>query len=101
MPAIVGNGASVLIRTTTEIGLLVRDRRRALGLTQSELAERVGASREWIRQLESGKPRLELGLTLRALTALGVALDAAFTAEQVVKPKVASASNRQRRNRDG
>jgi hypothetical protein len=25
--------------------------------------------------LEGGKPRLELGLTLRALTALGIALD--------------------------
>lgn len=66
----------MLIRTTREIGLLVRERRRALKVTQTELAERVGASREWVRLLESGKPRLELGLTLRALTALGITLDA-------------------------
>ncbi len=64
------------IRTAHEVGLLVRHRRRAAGITQAELAERVGASREWVRLLESGKPRLELGLTLRALTALGIALDA-------------------------
>lgn len=66
----------MLIRTAHEVGLLVRDRRRAAGMTQAELAERVGASREWVRLLESGKPRLELGLTLRALTALGITLDA-------------------------
>jgi len=72
----------MLIRTSREVGLLVRDRRRAIGLTQGALAERVGASREWVRQLESGKPRLELGLTLRALTALGIALDAEFAADE-------------------
>jgi y4mF family transcriptional regulator len=66
----------MIVRTPHEIGLLIRDRRRAAGITQAELAERVGASREWVRHLESGKPRLELALTLRALTALGIALNA-------------------------
>jgi HTH-type transcriptional regulator/antitoxin HipB len=66
----------MIVRTPREIGLLVRDRRRAQGVTQATLAEHIGASREWIRLLESGKPRLELGLTLRALTALGINLNA-------------------------
>ena len=66
----------MIVRTPREIGLLVREHRRAAGFTQASLAERVGASREWIRLLESGKPRLELGLTLRALTALGITLNA-------------------------
>ncbi len=66
----------MLIRTAREVALLVKDTRRATGMTQAELAERVGASREWVRLLESGKPRLELGLTLRALSALGITLDA-------------------------
>lgn len=76
MTKIIGIGGGVRIRTTHEVGLLIRERRRVAGITQAELAERVGASREWIRLLESGKPRLELGLTLRALTALGIALNA-------------------------
>lgn len=66
----------MLIRTAREVALLVKDTRRATGMTQAELAERVRASREWVRLLESGKPRLELGLTLRALSALGITLDA-------------------------
>ena len=69
----------MFVRTTREIGLLVRDRRREVGLTQAQLAERVGASREWVRLLESGRPRLDLGLTLRALNAVGIVLDAQRT----------------------
>lgn len=90
----------MLIRTTHEVGLLVRDRRRAAGLTQGELAERVGASREWIRQLESGKPRLELGLTLRALTALGIALNAEF-APGAKQTETAVPPTKARRSRGG
>ncbi len=66
----------MVIRTPREVGLLIRERRREIGLTQAELAERVGASREWIRLAESGKPRLDLALALRALGALGITLDA-------------------------
>jgi len=66
----------MFVRTTREIGLLVRERRLQIGLTQAQLAEQVGASREWVRLLESGRPRLDLGLTLRALGALGIVLNA-------------------------
>lgn len=66
----------MVIRTPRELGLFARERRRELKLTQIDLAERIGSSRQWVRLLESGKPRLELGLTLRALSALGIRLDA-------------------------
>ncbi|HEX2091647.1 MAG TPA: helix-turn-helix domain-containing protein [Longimicrobiaceae bacterium] len=63
------------VHTAREIGLLVRAERRAQGITQEELAERIGATRQWVRFLEGGKPRLELGLTLRALNALELNVD--------------------------
>lgn len=63
------------IHTPGEVGLLVRDARRARAWSQVQLAEAIGATRQWVRMLESGKPRLELGLTLRALSALGLVLD--------------------------
>lgn len=62
------------IRTPTEIGLLVRDRRRQLGLSQTELAGRVGVGRQWIIAIEQGKARAELGLVLRTLASLGLRL---------------------------
>lgn len=63
------------IHTTRELGELVRTRRHELGLTQGALAERIGSTRQWVVALETGRPRLELGLTLRALASLGVTID--------------------------
>jgi HTH-type transcriptional regulator/antitoxin HipB len=62
------------VRTPKDLGALIRDRRRRLGLDQRELAERVGVSRQWIIEAERGKPGAPVGLLLRTLDALGVML---------------------------
>lgn len=64
----------MIVRTPTDVGALIRQRRRALQLDQRSLAERVGVSRQWLIDVERGKPRAELGLILRTLDALGVRL---------------------------
>lgn len=62
-------------RSPRDLGLLIKDRRRSLSVSQAELAERIGASRHWVMSLEAGKPTVELGLVLRALTALALVCD--------------------------
>jgi len=64
----------MLLQTPTDFGLVIRSRRRELGLTQRALAEQVGVSRQWIVEVEKGKPRAEAGLLLRALRVLGIRL---------------------------
>jgi len=64
----------VQIRTAVDLGLVIRERRRKLGLGQHTLAEQVAVSRQWIVAVEKGKPRAELGLVLRTLAALGLRL---------------------------
>lgn len=59
------------------VGALVRERREAAGLTQTQLAERIGASRFWVAAFEKGKPSAELGLALKAIQALGLAINIA------------------------
>jgi y4mF family transcriptional regulator len=63
------------IRTSRDLGHAVRAERRALRLTQRDLAEAAGVSRQWIVSLEAGKPGAELDLVLRACNALGVQID--------------------------
>lgn len=63
------------IRTSAELGALARDRRREIGWSQLELAERIGTSRSWVSEMENGKERVEIALVLKALHALGLMLD--------------------------
>ncbi|HET7630888.1 MAG TPA: helix-turn-helix domain-containing protein [Gemmatimonadaceae bacterium] len=63
------------IRSATELGHLAREARRSQGLTQAQLAARVGASRKWIIDLEGGKRTADLSLVLRTLNILGLDLD--------------------------
>ncbi|KAF0244779.1 MAG: HTH-type transcriptional regulator antitoxin [Planctomycetota bacterium] len=64
------------LRTPSDIGALIRERRRALGLDQRTLALRVGVSRQWIVEAEGGKRGAPVGLVLRTLETLGVGLRA-------------------------
>ena len=72
------------LRTPSDLGAVVRDRRKQLGLDQAELAKMVGTSRQWIIGIERGRARAELGLVLRTLEALGLRID--------VRPEAAKGS---------
>ena len=78
------------VRTATDLGAFIRERRVKLAMDQSDLAEKAGTSRKWIVEVEQGKPRAEIGLILRALKALGVSLDLA--ADRAQKTAQASGS---------
>jgi len=63
------------VRTIRDLAATARGRRLDLGLSQAQVAKRVGVSRKWIVEFEAGKPSAELGLALRVLDELGLALD--------------------------
>jgi HTH-type transcriptional regulator/antitoxin HipB len=63
------------IRTATDLGAFIRERRTKLGMDQIALAKKAGTSRKWLVEVEQGKPRAEIGLILRTLKALDVSVD--------------------------
>lgn len=67
------------------LGRLVRQRRIDLGLSQSELAERIGSTRQWLSRFEQGSNDASITRALAACRALGLALDA--------RPEAASPSS--------
>jgi transcriptional regulator with XRE-family HTH domain len=52
---------------TPELSRLVRERRQALGMTQDELAERIGKSRTFIRNIEVAQKAVTNEDTIQAL----------------------------------
>ena len=70
----------MFIRTPQDIGALLRESRKKAGLGQAELACRIGVSRQWVVEVERGKPRAEIGLVLRALNTLDSPLQTGLTA---------------------
>ena len=58
--------------TSQDIGRLVRETRKGLGVTQKELALTSGTGLRFIIELEKGKETAEIGKVLTILQTLGI-----------------------------
>jgi y4mF family transcriptional regulator len=64
----------VKIGDAQQIGQLVRQRRKAAGITLTEAAAVAGVGVRFLSELERGKPTLQLGLAIRVLQIFGLDL---------------------------
>lgn len=58
--------------TVIDFGPLVRERRKAIGLTQADVAKRIGLSRPSVANIEGGHQNPTLGVILMFMKALGI-----------------------------
>jgi HTH-type transcriptional regulator/antitoxin HipB len=70
----------LVIHSTTELGDLIRQRRRSLNLKQLDIAGLGNTGNRFIVDLEGGKPTVQLQKALDVLNLLGL--------EVVVRPRV-------------
>lgn len=63
------------ISTAKEFGSLIRRHRKALGMTQRELALAVNTGERFIVDLEKGKESCQLGKALHVAKAVGIRLN--------------------------
>ncbi len=64
----------MLLRRPHDLAALFRDGRGRAAWSQSELAQRVGVSRQWVSLVENGKTSVEFDLVVGALQELGYRL---------------------------
>lgn len=64
------------IRSVEDIGLVLRAVRKSSGVRQDDLAATVRVSKQFTADVERGKPTVQMGLVLRLLREMGIALSA-------------------------
>jgi transcriptional regulator with XRE-family HTH domain len=64
----------VLLRRPHELADLIRDGRARAGLSQGDLAIKVGVSRQWVSLVENGRTGVAFDLVMGTLQALGCRL---------------------------
>lgn len=70
-----------LARSATQIGNIVKRRRQAAGLTQKELADRLGLRQATVSSVEAGAGGTKLSTLLDMLSALDLELTVASRSE--------------------
>lgn len=62
------------IRAVSELGRAIRLPRKAIGLTQTAVAQVAGVGNRFVSELERGKATAEFGKVLRVVSVLGLDL---------------------------
>ncbi|MBP3499254.1 MAG: helix-turn-helix transcriptional regulator [Akkermansia sp.] len=62
------------LRTAAEIGELVRETRKAQGISQEQLAGVANTGVRFVSDLENGKPSIQVDKMIQVLEALGLGL---------------------------
>ena len=75
------SGPGIVVRSSTELGVIVRDQRKRLGFRQLDIAGMGNTGNRFIVELENGKPTVQLQKVLEVMDLLGL--------EILVRPKTA------------
>ncbi|MNL06737.1 helix-turn-helix protein [compost metagenome] len=75
-----------MFRSARDFGAAIKERRKALGWTQTGLAARSGTGERFIVELESGKPSCQLEKALIVARAVGIDLGDLKTVQTVQVP---------------
>ncbi|MBI1236970.1 MAG: helix-turn-helix domain-containing protein [Alphaproteobacteria bacterium] len=62
------------VHNPLQIGEAIRQARRKQGLTQTQVADALGLSQQWISAVESGKPNARIGAVLDLAHAMGLVI---------------------------
>ena len=66
------------VESSADVGTMIRQARRTAALTQQELGDRIGATRQWVIRLEQGHHGTAISTVLAALPELGLEMVAQF-----------------------
>lgn len=66
----------MIITSVKDIGLLIKEKRKKINMTQKEAASIVGVGVRFLSELENGKPTLEIDKVLNVARLFGIDIEA-------------------------
>jgi len=78
----------MVISDAKDVGAVLRQARRAKGLTQAQVATMLGVTRQWVASAEAGAPTARLGLVIDALRCVDVLLDTRADDSQAIVDQI-------------
>jgi y4mF family transcriptional regulator len=67
------------VSSTSEVGRIIRKKRKSLGLTQAQAAAQCGVGVRFLSELENGKQRAEVGKVLQVMNRLGIEISVTYS----------------------
>ena len=68
------DASEMIVSTPTDLGALIRQRRKMLGLSQDSLDALSGVSHKFLNEVEQGKQTAQIGKVMRVIEMLGIDL---------------------------
>jgi transcriptional regulator with XRE-family HTH domain len=85
MPAKSPENPSSVVEQLVALGTCLRERRKALKVSASALAEAAGMSRVSVHRVERGEPSVTMGAYLNVLAALGMSFSATVAGDEAAE----------------
>ncbi|PRY67869.1 helix-turn-helix protein [Glaciihabitans tibetensis] len=69
-----------------DLGAIIKAVRESRGIRQEDLAEQLAMSRNYLQDLEKGKPTLYITRLFRAMNVLGITVSVTYTLKREIHP---------------
>ena len=83
----------MVISNAQDAGAVLRKARVAKGMTQQQVADMLGVTRQWVASTEAGAPTARLGLVIDALRCVDILIDTTHDDSQELVDQIFRGSN--------
>ncbi|WP_341953342.1 helix-turn-helix domain-containing protein [Salinibacterium sp. TMP30] len=81
---------TITVRRFRDFGAVIKAARESRGLRQDELAGELDITRQYLQDLENGRPNLYITRLLRAMNSLGITISVTYTPGRARNPDPAA-----------
>ena len=78
----------MVVSNAQDVGAALKRARVAKGMTQKQVADMLGVTRQWVASTETGAPTARLGLVIDALRCVDLLLETAHDDSQALVDRI-------------